>query len=387
MYFFFFLKTDHEIEETGEDLGSEDTDDDVDDEEDYYENDDGWIVDEESVVSSQDDEEVEHEIEQRPKRRISRIIPQSSSDESDDEILDGISNDIVSVSLVQVESSVVVETNTNSDAVEIVEGKKFPTTYLTPENEKTVEKSNDIAGPSTELSTETSEQIHEVAASIEPANEHEVETNVAEPTIQNVEIPKPSDESNDSTKDTEDVEVTAEPVSTSNEIQQTAQPDASNTEIDEKLPEDGEQSTSLSQPKTAKLNDKGKEMAEKKSAQAPHRSSLPGIDPLPKKLLVKKGSRVSLGDLDTNRTATDVAPLEPKVQHKEPKVSSKKNIPVKKAAEPKTVSGESASDNGNESLNSIESVREDGSGNVPLNVSSQEENNNQKSKKGILIWK
>lgn len=383
MYFFFFLKIDHEIEETGEDLGSEDTDDDVDDDgEDDYDDDDGFLVDDASVVSSLDDEEIEHELEQRPKRRISRIIPQSSSDDSDEEILNGVSNDIVSVSLVQVESSVVVETNTNSDAVEIVEGKRFPTTYLTPDNEEIVEKSNDIAGPSTELSTKVSEQIHEVAASNESANVHEVKTNVAEPTIQNVKIPKPSDESNDSAKDTEDVEVTAEPVSASNEIQKTAQSDASNTEIDETLPEDGDQSISLPQLKTsAKLNDKGREMAKRKSAQTPHRSSLPGIDPLPKKSLVKKGSRVSLGDLDTNRTVASVAPFE--VQHKEPKASSKKNIPVKKTAEPNTVSGESASDNRNESLNTIESVREDGPGNVPFNVSTQEENNNQNSKKGI----
>lgn len=402
------LGIDNTIEEKGEDLGSEDTDNDDDEGDEYEEEEyesDGFIVNDDdhvSVASSHDiDENIDDDALVQPKRRRSRIILQSSSDESDsDENSNDTTTGVVLIPLEQVEVSVAVEVNANVGvelAVEnFVEGKKFPTTFLVQDDEKNVEKITSVAkidkpGPSTEQSTGQSielsiEPVFEVSSNQSKSEEVEEGMDV----VTTADVSTQSDGPNESIANEERIEKDDSVTMVATEID--TQSDEPNESLTEK--ENVEKDATIEQA-TVKVPRRNSNKANKSITQTENIEISVEPDSVSQQTTQPDSSNIEIGavelenvgqagtsterkslsNLDTSRTA--MRSMTPKNQNKEPKTGSKKNVPSTAMVEPDTIE--------NDSPRSNDSVNSNASNHVPLNISSQEENNNRKIGKGISI--
>lgn len=326
---------DNKIEEQGEDIGSEDSEDEEMDEE--YTSDDGFLVDDDKVDDKYSESEEEEIMERKTtnKRRSSRIFVPTDSEESDSENHQNAdsnsSNDVVSISMETTESVVVIAGNA-PNAEQIVEGKKFATTYLTTEDE--------------EMSTSTRK------------------SETSQPKTTTVETESVEDES---LPDEENVEKESE--STDNT--------ATEMNGDENTP----------QSLTVQLDGKESKMLNEKIVNKKQRTSLPGINRLAN--AVKQVNRTSLGDLYPNRQKLRVGFVES--DQKKAKISVKKRTTEMRNDENNSVKDDNQTgvepaidDDVEHNTNTDMNASSSSSGNVssrkntPLNVSSQEENNNQK---------
>lgn len=288
----------------------------------------------------------------KPKRRLARVIQVSSSDESEVESVSSASTVAVSATVEQVESVVVIQSNPQN-AAEIAEGKKYATTYIMPEDEKS--------------STETDEEVKSS------------ETN------DTLNVTKMDNE----LIDTDKAAITAKnqtPIATVSTVSEAAQKYAnealiseSNDMVESSEQEQIENNETFQQTTwspVVQIDGKENQTAKKKIS-VKHRTSLPGIDCLSKSPMVKKANRVSLGDLNPNADST-VAQLY--IQTSKINTIKKKDKQVKKAIEKSQVIideqeiSSSASTYMNTSSNEMQ--------NTSFNVSIPEENNNQKLSDG-----
>ncbi|XP_055300986.1 mucin-2 [Sitodiplosis mosellana] len=351
-------REENEIDE-GQYIGSDDTEDE--DEDDDYE-DDGFIVDEgEETDASLSEEEEEIVVVPKPKRRASRIIEPSSSEESDGEST-ADSNDIVAVSVELVPESVVVVHRNTPDAEELVEGKTFPTTYLMPMEEDEV-KSTKTTKPvqSSAKEAKANRTLDEERQTEETRRENKVSAQAVEPAT--------SSNANESVREKRD------------DIMFVSDETASDKAIEQKETHIEKIETTL-QP-TALSDGKENQTAARKPKKivVKHRASLPGIDRLPKSSIVKKNSRASLGDL--NPIAQNVSITQLKTQPSKAKASEKSQSQTKNRV--------SMSNNGiaveqDETPTANVSLRAKDSKNAALDISAEENNNNEKaSKKGEAV--
>lgn len=332
--------------EEGMDIGSSDTD--GEDEDDDYE-DDGFIIDDSELVEASDSEESEEEIEVKPKRKNSRIIEPSSSEEESDSESTSNSNDIISVPVEQIESVILIHGNPSSDAEVLIEGKTFPTTYLMPVEE------DEVKSPKVTKKTALTD-VAKVDG--EPETMEIQQENEATPqAVQSIESATVSNVNESVRENQQEANVLAVKEATSLE------------KCDDTI--DSDKITQKNQNDTEKVNGKENQMTAKKT-----RISLPGIDRLPKSSIVKKKSRVSLGDL--NADTHNVSVTQFTAESSKPKASTKIHSQNKAKSTNNEITEDEASV-ANVSLSLNES-------NAPLDVSSQEENNNGKAaKKGIEI--
>lgn len=292
-----------------------------------------------------EEDEVDEEIGmKKPKRRLSRIIQVSSSDESEIESLSSASTMAVSATVEQVESVVVIQSNPQK-AAEIAEGKKYATTYILLEDEKSSTKTDDGV-----KSSETNDTL----------NVTEVDNELV---------------------DTDKAAITAKnqtPTATMSTVSEVAQNDAneasiseSNDMVESSEQEQVEENETLQQTAwspVVQIDGKENQTAKKKISVI-HRTSLPGIDRLSKPPMVKKANRVSLGDLNPNADPT-VAQLY--IQTSKINTIKKKDKQVKKNIEKSQVIIDE------QEISSSASTKSNGMQNYSFNVSIQEENNNQK---------
>lgn len=333
LFLFIYLFIENTIDERGEDLGSEDTDNDDDEVDEYEEEEyesDGFIVNDDdhvSVDSSHDvDENIDDDALVQPKRRRSRIILQSSSDESDsDENSNDTTTGVVLIPFEQVEVSVAVEVNANVGvelAVEqFVEGKKFPTTFLVQDDEKNVEKTTNVA------------KIDKPEPSTAPSTEQN--------TGQSIELRiEPVFEVSSNQSKPEEVEevmdVTVDDVPT--------QSDGPNESManEERIEKDVSFTTTVIETAT-QSDEPNVSVTEREDVE--------------KDATIEQAS-VKVPSQNSNKANESIAQTE--------------NIEI-------SVEPDSVSPRPNDSVNS------NASDHVPLNISSQEENNNRKIGKGILI--
>lgn len=336
---------------------------------------DGFIVDDDNAVESNlhsdDDEIIDRKSKTTNKRRSSRIILPSSSEESETENSnDGSSNDVVSISVQQAEAIVVLAGNP-PQAEKMVEGKKFATTYLTTEDDETDGTQTTTSKSSAEKveSSEQSEKAVEaepIVAELVPGEQEEerMQEDMLESTsnAESTTSAKPSTESVDS--DSEEIE----------------KPAITNTSKVDK---------NASHVLLAELDVVENGAVNEKILTKKQRTSLPGIDRVSKLSKDTQTSRMSLGDLNPNSQVVRAGLV--KTQQDKVKSVSKKATPNKKIeanksikvldeanVEPVPVDGHDASDNMNASTSSTENISPNKAKKAPLDVSSQEENNNQK---------
>lgn len=336
---------------------------------------DGFIVDDdiavESNLHSDDDEIIDRKSKTTNKRRSSRIILPSSSEESETENSnDGSSNDVVSISVQQAEAIVVLAGNP-PQAEKMVEGKKFATTYLTTEDDET-DGTQTTTSKSSAKKVESSEQSEKaveaepIVAELVPGEQEEerMQEDMLESTsnAESTTSAKPSTESVDS--DSEEIE----------------KPAITNTSKVDK---------NASHVLLAELDVVENGAVNEKILTKKQRTSLPGIDRVSKLSKDTQTSRMSLGDLNPNSQVVRAGLV--KTQQDKVKSVSKKATPNKKIeanksikvldeanVEPVPVDGHDASDNMNASTSSTENISPNKAKKAPLDVSSQEENNNQK---------
>lgn len=309
------------------DIGSSDTEYEYDDEENEYEED-GFIVGDNILQTESDESEALEEnsesdediVRKKPQRKAVRVLESSSSEESDDGSLISAStnNDVVSVSVQQVQSVVVFNGNPPNED-EILEGKTFTTNYMMPENEKSAKKSD--------LPEEKDKQID----------------NIAQP-VQKEDLPSSDQKDDEYTEEQEDKTSEASPETLAGE-----------TELMQKT---------IASP-AARLDGKENQSSRQKTFEK-IRSSLPGIQRLIKSSTTKKSSRVSLGDLNPNAQTMTVAQLKTQV--------------TKKIRIEAPTAQDKLSDSSSDGMSSHSPEK------VALDISSQEENNNQKTSsiKGIF---
>lgn len=382
-------------------LGSIDTNSSGDDDDEYDEDDDGFIVEDDDELSEQSNNEEEEEetvdddsdgeevIVRRPKRRSSVFFQPISSDDSSDVITDATnddSNEVVSASVQQVESIVVINSN-RPDAEHIVEGKTFATTFIVPDNElPTTESANSNLSKST---------IVTVPSPKTSAEEKKLEI-----------VEEKSEQESSSVLAQEDESVQEQAVATEAivEVKATdaaAEPKQSEPETETEQA-DGDKALQTVKSPPPVLDGKENQSLAKKMA-IKHRSSLPGIVSLPKASKNKKPSRVSLGDLDRNAQNVDVNEMVKQTQ----KAPSTKKTEAKATSileeqadnmlsfndavddsDSGSVSQSDSEDSGSFELRDVSDTDEESDSDyIPiLNISSQEENNNQKvsTKKGTF---
>lgn len=374
--------TEYEIVENGEDLGSEDSEEEgLDDD---YDSQDSFIVpdSEDAQVQGSDDDEDEDIFDQITKptsarRRRSRIIEESSTDDSNDSNMessvDVSSNDVVAVS-VQADSIVVLVGN-NAAEEKIVEGKTFATTYLLPEND--VKQSE----------TRTEKPAEEASIhSNEPAEPKGIDQVTNESVIdgESTSAPEMGDEKAESDLiEKADTTAATETVTVPQDIPDSTSAD----EVKEDVP------TSQKSDSDANATD-GKEPTKQKISLKKQRASLPGINPLSKASsnIGKKASRMSLGALNPNQQHLRGEILGNKTLTKSKSVSSKVKLIEKEDNEPAVVPAvlivepeQNGTDERDSSMDastsSIENVTPNRSkAAATLNNSShEEENNNRKS--------
>lgn len=370
----------NEVVEAGEDLGSEDSEEEMDD--DDYDSQDSFLVNDEEDVQIQstddDDEEeaVQRIIKQVSNGRRSRIIIESSTDDSNMEgSIDVSSDDVVSVS-VQADSVVVLVGN-NAVEEKIVEGKTFATTYLIPEND------------AQQNETRTEKIVEKESVEIDTIEQPHTEEN--------------DQVVNESAKDDETTTSTS-PIMDSNEVENdlTEKPGSTVTTETVPVPQNITQSTSINEAnedvsKSPKPNSGANDVKDKVSAKQmdlmkKSRASMPGIDPLSKASsnLGKKANRMSLGDLNPNQQHLRGEIFDKKPLTKSKAISSKMNLIEKDGndstiaqqsiTEPQQIETDERESNMDASTSSTENVSPNHSKSAPLNISSQEEeNNNRKS--------
>lgn len=327
------------------------------------------------IITESSDED-SNDVRQVPIRRRSRVLSESTADGTNED-----SNDVVAISLQEAVASVVLEVSANlsveagvsSEVETLVDGKKFPTTFLTVENEENGETSTDKS----EVVESSADTNLSVNAEVVDKSNLEIEIDPIQETGPQA-APADQNQSVDSNMDIstaaeanvlDEATPSAEPNEQIAQITQSNQP----TETIASKPEKDDAQNELPQPATSST-DKLKPLAKKNMASNSHRNSLPGIDRMPKKILGRKANRVSLGDLDLSRQVR-IAPVA--VQLNEPMAMSRNGT-----VEEPTEQTEEATNVNNESSSSIESTNSNAE-NIPLNNSSQEENNNQKSERGI----
>lgn len=310
---------------------SEAGDEEEEEEDDYDYTDDFIVKDDDNQEESnssgdeeQSDEDDNDEVAPREmnSRRRSRVLNSSSSEDGENS---NEAADVVAVAIPLVESIVVIE-RSNPQAEEIVEGKQFATTYLTPEIDE-AESSRSSKSP-------------------EKADVESVNQSISE--------------NQDETKQTNEVEKDA-------------------TDDDQV-----ENEIVVTSASFVALNEKENEIASKKILVEKSRVSLPGIKRLQNKSITEKvvRSRVSLGDLDPNRCV--LRAQRTTGENKKATATITKSDEIDRhlnqsEAEPAVESSmcdaeENNVENKSENANSI--VNESMS---PSDISSHEENNNEKS--------
>lgn len=350
----------NEIPENGEDLGSEDSEDE--DLNQDYDSQDSFLVSDSEVIqntlSSSGEEDNEPIVKSADKRRRSRILEESSTDDStniESSIdADSSSNDVVSISM-QVESVVVLGGN-NAVEEKIVEGKTFATTYFIPKNDD----------QQTETHTEKSAE-EEVMKNIEQPETEENEhgqTSVAS----KMESDKIESDLTENPNSTETVTVPQNVAHSTN-----------TNEVTEIAPE--------SQKSASDVDSKDKELAKQKILTKKQRASLSGIHALSKASsnIGKKANRMSLGDLNPNHPHLRGAVFDSKPLAKSKSISSKTKLVEQDDTDSTTapftelIDADERESNANASSSSIENMSPNHSKAAPLNISSQEENNNRKN--------
>lgn len=357
MVFLSCFFADNRIEE-GMDIGSDDTDNE--EEDDDYE-DDGFIIDDSELVEASDSEESEEEIEMKPKRKNSRIIEPSSSEEESDSESTSNSNDIISVPVEQIESIIMIHGNPSSDAEVLIEGKTFPTTYLMPVEE------DEVKSPKVTKKTDAPTDVAKVDGEPETM-EIQQENEATHQAVQNVESDTVSNLNESVRENQQEADVLAVNEALSSERgDETIDSDKAT----QKNQTDTEKVDTSISSSAVQLDGKENQVNAKKT-----RVSLPGIDRLPKSTIVKKKSRVSFGDLNAN--AHNVSVTQFTAQSNKPKASTKIHSQNKaKSTNNEITEDETSIANVSRKLNESE---------APLNISSQEENNNEKAaEKGIEI--
>lgn len=357
-------------------MGSEDSEEEgLDDD---YDSQDSFLVhdsEDAQVQCTDNDEEEENMSDQIAKpstRRRSRIIVETSSDDSNMESSVGVSsNDGVAVSM-QAESIVVLVGNNAADE-KIVEGKTFATTYLLPQNdeqqsETPTEKSDKEASIQSIESSEPKESdqaVNEIANDGESTSALEMEADKAESDL----TEKP-----DAAAATETVTVPQNTTQSTSETQDEVKEDAPNSQ----------------KPDSDANASDGKALARQKISLKKQRASLPGIDPLSKASsnIGKMSSRMSLGDLNPNQQHLRSESLNNKALTKSKTISSKVKLIEKEENDSTTAPIIEPEQNGtgqhesslNASSSSIENMSPNRSKAATLNISShEEENNNRKS--------
>lgn len=263
-----------------------------------------------------------------------------------------------------VPESVIVIHGNSTEAEELVEGKTFPTTYFTPVDDD--EKSTKAA-KATELSeksdvTETNRTLNEEKPTEEICQENDVSAKSIEPST--------SANANESMHEDQN-EIASEIASEM--VDQPAESD----KVEEMKESDTEKIDSTLQ---ATASAPAVESDAKENRTVPkkikHRTSLPGIERLAKSSIVKKNSRLSLGNLDPNTQTVSISSL--KTQ------SIKANTTEKAQSKNKNRVNMETSIQKDETSTVNVILRSDDSKNASLNTSAPEENNNNEktSKKG-----
>lgn len=335
--------------------------------EDEYDSEDGFIVkddtapvnqytdSEDEIIEEDDDEETfePSSIQRSTNRR--RIIEQSDSEEDSSRDVDG--DQIVGVTMRAVESVVVV----SSGAAKMEEGKQFQTTFMFEENDEIDESTKK---ESTKNLVSDAAAVDESIKTKDSSNNGEPETEMESKVQETVA---------DAAETTETIETT-ENVTKEDELQTT-----SNTK-------NSDENSSQSQIEVVGKENEAEIKSREKILAKKQRTSLPAIDRLTK--VDKLSNRMSLGDLNTNHQNLRVGFVE--TEQKKCKNSAKKTK-VSTTNDTNDLNNTNDNSNGNcddvnidlnasSSLSEGTSPRED----FPLDISSQEENNNQKSsgKKG-----
>lgn len=356
------------------DIGSDDTE--YEDDDDEYE-DDGFIVNEEvftdaSDASESSDEEEEIIVIQNPKRKASRVIESSSSEESDIESTED-SNDAVAVAVEQVSSVIVVHNQPSTDAEEeLIEGRTFPTTYLMPveddEDEvKSVKVIRKVKSPKSSAQTNVLKRSDE-----KETKENQQEIEVSTQLVRSIDEGA-SKMVNELVANEQNVAITAPETSASEKDDETADKNGSEPE---------KAHTTFQQTASSSMDQLDGKENQKTTKKIKNRTSLPGIDRLPKSSIVKKNSRMSLGDLNPNAQNISITQL--KTQSSKSKASEKRRSENKNVADNEMASAAEEASN--------VSLRPSTTNDAPLDISSQEENNNnEKASKGnelfiIFMW-
>lgn len=356
-------------------MGSEDSEDpDLNDD---YDSKDSFLVLDSGDISNVDDDDDEEDIERvsrrANKRRRSRILVESSTDESSNmENMEGdSSNDFVPVSMQLVESVIVLGgIGNNAPEENIVEGKTFATTYLIPE------KDEEQTGTRTEKSTE--KEVVKTVSIEQPATEENKQ-------IANENL---NDGQTSAVGDKAESNLTEKPESVTDTVtvpQNITQP----TETDTNEVKDIAPASQKSASDVVESDSTDKEPFKQKILAKKQRFSLSGIDPMSKESsnTAKKANRKSLGDLNPNHQQLRGDMLDSKPLVKSKSVSSKTKLIEKDDTDsaPPTkrmnIESDEPESNMNASTSSIENMSPNHSKAAPLNISSQgeEENNNRKN--------
>lgn len=358
-------------------MGSEDSEDDEMDD-DYDSNDSFLVGDSESIQNTDDEEDILEQIaKSASKRRRSRILVESSTEDSNIEsLIDASSNDVVSIS-VQVES-VVVLGGSNAAEEKIVEGKKFATTYLLPENDEQ------------QTETRTEKSAEKEVMKIKPIEQPETEENKRD-----VNGSLKDGETTDAPKIVSDKvvsDLTDEPDSTEAAITATAtipqniDQSINANEVTENAPE-----SLIPDSDVVASDSKDKEATKKKILTKKRKTSLSGIDPLTEASsnIGKKTNRMSLGDLNPNHQHLRSDIFDSKQLAKSKSISSKTKLietedndsTIAPISAPEQIETDQRESSMNASTSSIENMSPNHSKASPSNISSQEEeeNNNRKN--------
>lgn len=394
-------------------MGSDDSDEEDSEGDDDYDYEDGFLVEDEA---NEEDEENEEDAEysssdeeifvRRRKEKATRIIAiaQTSSDESDvDADSNGANvdeteaNEVISIS-VQAASVVVFEGN-SPNAAEIVEGKKFATTFLNPEEESEEKHTTssvsrksitEPAQKETISEKENEEDQTQSAATVNTELEHEITEEKGEKEEKDEKDEKEEKKNQANASIAADESIESEAVEnesaelSDNESIDLAANSEHDTEINDVEAENIDKNESLPQSNSVSVEPNGKEneLAIKKIPKKSNRNSLPDTVRLSKAATSK--TRVSLGDLSIHRQRINEA------------LPQRNSPAVKKNANEATVEPTAAVEdvvtdydklNASASSSNEENMSPNDYKNVPLDISSQEENNNQKSsaKKGLFI--
>lgn len=310
-----------------------------------------------------DEEEIiEETARSNGKRRRSRIMVVESSSDDSSNATDN--NDLTTISIQA--DSIVVMAGSNASDEEIVEGKKFATTYLTPDD-------NEVeTGDKKIIEKEATE-----AKSIETTVENEQnrsESLIEDDDIANASKPEASDPTEN--LDSSEAVVSESVVVPENDAQST-----SVNIVEENVPE----SPVKSDADVVAIENKEKELPKEKILSKKQRTSLPGIDRLPLKLS-KKHNRMSLGELSSNHQNVRGEAIDEQSLAKSKSLSSKFKLldedDIDSTADTTLATDHAHAqiDDRKESVNSSTSSIENHSSShlnaSTLNASSQEEENN-----------